>query len=734
MIPVFISVGVSFLIYRFELVNKALLQELLDGNVEQGFWGAIVWLLTYLTCTCFFHSFVPVKITKSLYEEAIGILFSIAACLPFASFYFLLSEAENFAISVSYSEIAVDYLTTWQRIALGISVLSIFLASWLHHLSYQICNEIKPNSWAKSVGAIICVTSPLIFIVMVGWSFKIEYTSIFGLSPIFTVFSATSIWIISICGLPFAILTFLRYVKRLAFGKAGHNTGPIVPSNLKFADDRWILFSPQLASFFLVIGLTLTFQVASFSTDGLQNSELPPKLEKNSLASVQDHLEKWVNERYPNGSVHEANAVPLIFVSSAGGGLKSAIWTATVLERIVSENPKIMKHLWSASGVSGGALGIATFFGALSDMDSLEIPVQRECKVGNPVDGYILLENKLSSCLETFFRKDALSPVIAAFFLREPFPYVFSKSRTDVLIEAWSSNWSDTLRNDALKAKLDELKLGFYKTPPVVMLNSTIVETGDRFILSNLDLLRADFDGHFVERDLGLEDTTVAQAVAMSATFPGISNAYPLVVHCPVLEEYKSGNTNHQYLCMENGYLRHNQIVWGNTVDGGYYDNSGSRTTANLIKTTLKAWKDLGYRGTPIPIVIQIRPSEFSGFDDKNDGVIGVPDFKPLNISRFSAEGPANALLNARSSHGKARMDDMAEFLDNTRTSGSDVLSDEAIKFRPVHLTAELCNGEEFPLSWSMASEDIKKIYSSGGLCLTNNGFIEKLLEAIRVN
>ena len=60
-------------------------------------------------------------------------------------------------------------------------------------------------------------------------------------------------------------------------------------------------------------------------------------------------------------------APPLVIVATAGGGLRAAYWTATVLGRLQDEVPGFRAYLFGVSGVSGGSLGAAVFATLLAD-------------------------------------------------------------------------------------------------------------------------------------------------------------------------------------------------------------------------------------------------------------------------------------------------------------------------------------------------------------------------------
>ncbi len=69
-----------------------------------------------------------------------------------------------------------------------------------------------------------------------------------------------------------------------------------------------------------------------------------------------------------------SDAPPLVIVATAGGGLRAAYWTATVLGRLQDEAPEFRSYLFGISGVSGGSLGAAVFVTLLADGAPAPVP------------------------------------------------------------------------------------------------------------------------------------------------------------------------------------------------------------------------------------------------------------------------------------------------------------------------------------------------------------------------
>src|SRR6266513_2481122 len=75
-------------------------------------------------------------------------------------------------------------------------------------------------------------------------------------------------------------------------------------------------------------------------------------------------LEQWTDR------IRKTDATgkhPLFIVTTEGGGIRDAYWSATVLGTIQDTDEAFAKHLFAISGVSGGSLGAAVFDGLVAD-------------------------------------------------------------------------------------------------------------------------------------------------------------------------------------------------------------------------------------------------------------------------------------------------------------------------------------------------------------------------------
>ncbi len=267
-------------------------------------------------------------------------------------------------------------------------------------------------------------------------------------------------------------------------------------------------------------------------------------------------LPAWIGQLPPPGDD------PRVFlIASEGGGIRSAYWTAQVLARLGESLPQFDRRSFVLSGVSGGAVGEAVYRACL-----------RQRAPGQPVKACVQ---------EGFARFDALSPLIGGLMFEDalaralplqwgdsPFPCRLPGcghlSRAQGFERAWMRAFP------ALAQPLGTAAAG----EPQLMLNSSWVESGNRAVLSTLDLGAPDIPAsHDVVRRLRREPSLIA-AAHLAARFPFTN---PIAALQPAAPGSDAG-----------------QIV-GHLADGGYHENSGTESLADIwraLRTQLPApWR-----------------------------------------------------------------------------------------------------------------------------------------------
>jgi hypothetical protein len=289
----------------------------------------------------------------------------------------------------------------------------------------------------------------------------------------------------------------------------------------------------------------------------------------------------------------ERPLVPLVLVSSSGGGIRAAAWTATVLDaflgyaqpagetcatRVATPDTR-STWVFAASGVSGGSVGLATWAQELHTR-SRQLP---------------------AGTIRERLEGDLLAPTLGWFLFQE-FPWLFLRigldtDRAALLEQSWEGGWPEgdspgiyALREREqawARAQQDgvatdpEQPVGGPAHIPLLVLNGTSVESGCRFNGSVLDANARDPADPSVRclapaslptgpggvlaatNDLGdylcpAEDVRLSTTAFLSARFPGISPAGHLR-QCPATSTSEYPPETY-------------------VVDGGYLENSGAAT------------------------------------------------------------------------------------------------------------------------------------------------------------
>jgi hypothetical protein len=191
---------------------------------------------------------------------------------------------------------------------------------------------------------------------------------------------------------------------------------------------------------------------------------------------VDEAFDAWMKLQHTGPVENGRQRIPMIFIATAGGGIRSAYWTGLILDCLFSPSPADKQcegqpidetAVFAASGISGGSLGLV--------LDRAVADAGGEVKVTDVLE------------------RDYLSPDVAAFAFRDLPNYMLRKQsggsdRAAVMEHAWEDAFGPGDDNP--------LRSGFFassriddKTPrfPLLMLNSASIEDGCRLNGSTLD-------------------------------------------------------------------------------------------------------------------------------------------------------------------------------------------------------------------------------------------------------
>lgn len=295
----------------------------------------------------------------------------------------------------------------------------------------------------------------------------------------------------------------------------------------------------------------------------------------------------------------------IIVVATEGGGIQAAAWTARVLTGLQQDFPEFGKAVRLISSVSGGSTGALFFVNAydpkqgVPDAQALDLVVQ------------MAAEDSLDTVARSLVYHDFIHTIL-------PF-WEFGDDRGTALERSWALNCRKVCEeyqarypgkscpiNFSMAGTLAEwaenVKAG---TRPANIFNATVVENGDRLLVSNSDIKKDGERGRLnIAEFLGGKDIQALTSARLSATFPYVSPAARTEVNSP------------------NGAKLH-------VVDGGYYDNYGM--------TSLVEWLDqaLGDNRLGRVLVIQIQSFREDHSKDDSSGYISqllAPLYTLLNI------------------------------------------------------------------------------------------------------
>jgi hypothetical protein len=305
--------------------------------------------------------------------------------------------------------------------------------------------------------------------------------------------------------------------------------------------------------------------------------------------TVAEAARAWYQQAAPAyHTVHPGEPVPLFIVSSAGGGIRAAYWTATILETLEAKSYAVqdqnagagkirsaeglMRHLlFAISGVSGGSVGAAAYVAAVHDHYMHGASVEPT----------------------TYLKGDVLAPGLASLaFIDIPSNFLPDFGQIDRGEALERSFEHASIAKDDPNGLLSHSFLSFFpqigsaeqSVPwrPALLLNATHQETGRRIVTSHLKIEPDVFVDSYDALETLESDVRLSTAAHNSARFTYISPAGDLI----------SGQ-------------RRGSHLHGFVIDGGYFENYGAETAIELAHEAIETIKRI--KGATIrPVLLQI--------------------------------------------------------------------------------------------------------------------------------
>ena len=328
-------------------------------------------------------------------------------------------------------------------------------------------------------------------------------------------------------------------------------------------------------------------------------------------------------------ALHPNEPVPMLIVATAGGGIRAAYWTATIMEKLEGDlrwdalgaqtgdkpppSENLLRNLlFAISGVSGGSVGAAAYAAAVHDHEV----------------------NQTAITPTAYLQKDFLAPGLASMVFVDGVANLlpdFGQIDRGQALELGFETASSTARDpDGLVSHtflsflptMDEVKR-IKSWRPALLLNATHQETGRRIITSHIKIERNIFlDSYDALQVLGA-DLRLSTAAHNSARFTYISPAGDLI----------SANPDERW---NKGYV----------IDGGYFENYGAETALELARNAIKAINESEPKGgNKVKLVLlQISSDPTLKKDRTLVRVARLAGSGTCTVNTFGTAGPDNYL------------------------------------------------------------------------------------------
>lgn len=274
---------------------------------------------------------------------------------------------------------------------------------------------------------------------------------------------------------------------------------------------------------------------------------------------------------YHKDGAHKEKPVPMVVIASAGGGIRAAFWTATILERLQADlqnkGESLQSLIFAISGVSGGSVGATDYLVALH-AQALGDHVK-------PTD---------------FLQSDFLAPAIASLvFVDGPSNFLPDLGQIDrgTALERSFENGSKGYLSHSFLSFFPDKETSKKIWRPALLLNATHQETGRRIIASNIKIERHVFLDSFDEFNLLDSDMRASTVAHNSARFTYVSPAGKLVPQ-------------------ESSYLSSKSKNRGYVIDGGYFENYGALTALELARQARSEIEKEKGKGKVKLVILQI--------------------------------------------------------------------------------------------------------------------------------
>ncbi|MBU0482680.1 MAG: patatin-like phospholipase family protein [Proteobacteria bacterium] len=312
----------------------------------------------------------------------------------------------------------------------------------------------------------------------------------------------------------------------------------------------WLSYHCDRIGIPLLTVLVVAALASSFTNDNHEIRGLAWEKKSDLRPTVSEAMDAWYQANIDDA---KNGPPPFVVVATAGGGIRAAYWTATVLGKLQDDGGEnFSRKVFAISGVSGGSVG-ATVYRRL--LDTLEPAAE-----------------KMADSAQKVIDHDLLSPLVAALLYPDlaqrfiPFPVLLSRATAfeNGLEQAFRSVTEELGVTDqtGLEYSLGSLEVAENNWKPSLFLNSTWSDNGRRIVAGNLRFGNHPNEAHafsLSNDELAIlgHDLRLSTAAHNSARFPFVSP--------PGMWRDKD------------------EKIAGRLQDGGLFENYGAETALEII-------------------------------------------------------------------------------------------------------------------------------------------------------
>ncbi|MBI1325461.1 hypothetical protein GC170_20035 [bacterium] len=437
-----------------------------------------------------------------------------------------------------------------------------------------------------------------------------------------------------------------------------------------------------------------------------------------------DVLLAWKNAHRKEGE----SKPKLVIVTVSGGGIRSSVWTSTVLARLEAEiGPEFSRSIRLITGASGGMVAASDFVESIRHAppgsSKSEIRSQTTSRAST-YDGRHLSRNQLDSVIGQMIYGDIPGTLL---------PLVHKIDRGRTLERAWTRIGRDESGNPSpFERSLREFAAGEAAGwRPSIVYTPMMVEDGRRLLISNLDL-------SFVTRNLSallMEQSTrkIKHAAYQVNSTDRLINPADDLVSLSAIEFYRLF-PDAWYFSVGTATRMSASFPWVSPavslptiptrriVDAGYYDNYG----VNLASLWLAEMRDWLLQNTSGVLLVQIRDHESqtarTDIDFDVNPYLNSSEFRrsvdPLTLDvmegivkpgLFPVTTPLSGVASARQWTMSFRNDEQVELLD-------ELFNDRETKGNAFFRTVVFECPVPASLSWTLNEEEVFEISAGFGV------------------